>query len=145
MDFNNDIVVEYFNDVTDDTRYIRKTVFVIEQGFSEEFDEIDKKSIHFLVKVNNKRAATARIFKSDNSDTKWTVGRFAVLKEYRGTGLGSFLMKKVEEKIKEQGGNVAELSAQKQAEKFYLSLGYTPMGDIYYDQHAPHIHMEKEL
>ncbi len=145
MDFNNDIVVEYFNDVTDDTRYIRETVFVIEQGFSEEFDEIDKKSIHFLVKVNNKRAATARIFKSDNSDTKWTVGRFAVLKEYRGTGLGSFLMKKVEEKIKEQGGNVAELSAQKQAEKFYLSLGYTPMGDIYYDQHAPHIHMEKEL
>lgn len=145
MDFNNDIVVEYFNDVTDDTRYIRETVFVIEQGFSEEFDEIDKKSIHFLVKVNNKRAATARIFKSDNSDTKWTVGRFAVLKEYRGTGLGSFLMKKVEEKIKEQGGNVAELSAQKQAEKFYLSLGYIPMGDIYYDQHAPHIHMEKEL
>ena len=145
MDFNNDIIVEYFNDVTDDTRYIRETVFVIEQGFSEEFDEIDKKSIHFLVKVNNKRAATARIFKSDNSDTKWTVGRFAVLKEYRGIGLGSFLMKKVEEKIKEQGGNVAELSAQKQAEKFYLSLGYTPMGDIYYDQHAPHIHMEKEL
>ena len=133
MDFNNDIVVEYFNDVTEDTKYIRETVFVIEQGFSEEFDEIDKKSIHLLIKVNNKRAATARIFKSDHSNTKWTVGRFAVLKEFRGIGLGSFLMKKVEEKRK------------KQAEKFYLSLGYTPMGDIYYDQHAPHIHMEKEL
>lgn len=145
MDFNNDIVVEYFNDVTDDTRYIRETVFVIEQGFSEEFDEIDKKSIHLLLKVNNKRAATARIFKSDHSNTKWTVGRFAVLKEFRGIGLGSFLMKKVEEKIKEQGGGIVELSAQKQAEKFYLSLGYTPMGDTYYDQHAPHIHMEKEL
>ena len=145
MDFNNDIVVEYFNDVTDDTRYIRETVFVIEQGFSEEFDEIDKKSIHLLLKVNDKIAATARIFKSDTGSSKWTVGRFAVLKEYRGIGLGSFLMKKVEEKIKEQGGHVAELSAQKQAEKFYLSLGYTPMGDTYYDQHAPHIHMEKEL
>ena len=66
MDFNRDIVVEYFNDVTEDTKYIRETVFVIEQGFSEEFDEIDKKSIHLLLKVNNKRAATARIFKSDN-------------------------------------------------------------------------------
>lgn len=145
MDFNNDIVVEYFNDVTEDTKYIRETVFVIEQGFSEEFDEIDKKSIHLLIKVNNKRVATARIFKSDHSNTKWTVGRFAVLKEFRGIGLGSFLMKKVEEKIKEQGGGIVELSAQKQAEKFYLSLGYTPMGDTYYDQHAPHIHMEKEL
>lgn len=145
IDFDNDILVEYYNDVTEDTRYIRETVFVLEQGFSEEFDEIDKKSIHLLVKVNNKRAATARIFKSDNGDTRWTVGRFAVLKEYRSIGLGSFLMKEVEEKIKEQGGNLAELSAQKQAEKFYLSLGYMPMGDIYYDQHAPHIHMEKEL
>lgn len=145
MDFKNNIVVEYFNDVTDDTRYIRETVFVIEQGFSEEFDEIDKKSIHILIKVNNKRAATARIFKSENNENKWTVGRFAVLKEYRGMKLGSYLMNVVEEKIKEQGGNVAELSAQKQAEKFYMSLGYIPMGDIYYDQHAPHIHMEKEL
>lgn len=143
MDFDNDILVEYYNDVTEDIRYIRETVFVLEQGFSEEFDEIDKKSIHLLVKVNNKRAATARIFKSDNSNAKWTIGRFAVLKEYRGIGLGSFLLKKVEEKIKEQGGRTAELSAQKQAEKFYLSSGYIPMGDIYYDQHAPHIHMEK--
>lgn len=145
MDFNRDIVVEYFNDVTEDTKYIRETVFVVEQGFSEEFDEIDKKSIHLLLKVNDKIVATARIFKSDTGSSKWTVGRFAVLKEYRGTGIGTFLMKKVEEKIKEQGGHVAELSAQKQAENFYLSLGYIPMGDIYYDQHAPHIHMEKEL
>lgn len=145
MDIDSDIVVKYFNDVNEDIKYIRETVFVIEQGFTEEFDEIDKKSIHLLIKVNDKRAATARIFKSDNSSKKWTVGRFAVLKEYRGKGLGSFLMKKVEEKIKEQGGNVAELSAQKQAEKFYLFLGYISIGDIYYDQHAPHIHMEKEL
>lgn len=144
MDYNNDILIEYFNDVTEDTRYIRETVFVLEQGFTEEFDEIDKKSIHILIKINNKRAATARIFKSD-SGNKWTVGRFAVLKEYRGKGLGSYLMQKVEEKIKEQGGMIAELSAQKQAEKFYSSLGYIPMGDIYYDQHAPHIHMEKKL
>ena len=57
--------------------------------------------------------------------------------------IGSIVL--CEEKIKEQGGHVAELSAQKQAENFYLSLGYIPMGDIYYDQHAPHIHMEKEL
>ncbi len=144
MDFKDDILVEYYNDVTEDTRYIRETVFVSEQGFYEEFDEVDKKSIHILIKVNNKRAATARIYKSENSE-KWTVGRFAVLKEYRGTGLGSYLMKKVEEKIKEQGGIIAELSAQKQAEKFYLSLGYISMGEIYYDQHAPHIHMEKVL
>lgn len=144
MNLENEISVEYYNDITEDTRYIRETVFVTEQGFYEEFDEIDKKSIHILIKVNNRRAATARIYKSDDNG-KWTIGRFAVLKEYRGKGLGLYLMKKVEEKIKEQGGLIAELSAQKQAEKFYLSLGYKPMGEIYYDQHALHIHMEKEI
>ena len=41
MDFDNDILVEYYNDVTEDIRYIRETVFVLEQGFSEEFDEIE--------------------------------------------------------------------------------------------------------
>ena len=35
MDFDNDILVEYYNDVTEDIRYIRETVFVLEQGFSE--------------------------------------------------------------------------------------------------------------
>ena len=28
---------------------------------------------------------------------------------------------------------------------FYESLGYRALGDIYYDQHAKHIHMEKKL
>ena len=145
MDIKDGICIEYYNDVTEDTRYIRETVFVLEQGFCEEFDRIDKKSIHILVKMNNDRVATARIYKSENDDRKWTVGRFAVLKEYRGMGLGSYLMEKVEEKIREQGGMVAELSAQMQAEKFYIDLGYIPIGNIYYEQHVPHIHMEKEL
>ena len=67
------------------------------------------------------------------------------MKEYRNAGLGSILMKEVEQKIKELGGKKIELSAQKQAEGFYKSLGYISSGEIYYDQHAPHIHMEKVL
>lgn len=144
MDFDNDILVEYYNDVTEDIRYIRETVFVLEQGFSEEFDEIDKKSIHLLVKVNNKRAATARIFKSDNSNAKWTIGRFAVLKEYRGIGLGSFLLKKVEEKIKEQ---VAEQRSfrHKNRQKSFIYLQAIFLWEIYIMTSMHHIFIWKKI
>ena len=54
-------------------------------------------------------------------------------------------MQKIEEKIKENGGELIELSAQLQAKGFYESLGYKALGNIYYDQHAEHIHMKKKL
>ncbi len=145
MNINKNISVEYYNHLVEDIKNIRETVFVLEQGFYEEFDKTDDNCIHILVKIDSKKVATARIFKSKGDNEKWTVGRFAVLKDYRGQGIGSLLMRIAEEKIKENGGLIAELSAQKQAEKFYLSLGYISSGNIYYDQHAPHIHMEKVI
>lgn len=141
LDLKN-ITINFYNNITEDTKYIREEVFVKEQGFQEEFDSLDNESYHVLISYNNKSAATARFYKQNNS---YIVGRFAVMKEYRNAGLGSILMKEVEQKIKELGGKKIELSAQKQAEGFYKSLGYISSGEIYYDQHAPHIHMEKVL
>ncbi len=141
LDLKN-ITINFYNNITEGTKYIREEVFVKEQGFQEEFDSLDNESYHVLISYNNKSAATARFYKQNNS---YIVGRFAVMKEYRNAGLGSILMKEVEQKIKELGGKKIELSAQKQAEGFYKSLGYISSGEIYYDQHAPHIHMEKVL
>lgn len=141
LDLKN-ITINFYSNITEGTKYIREEVFVKEQGFQEEFDSLDNESYHVLISYNNKSAATARFYKQNNS---YIVGRFAVMKEYRNAGLGSILMKEVEQKIKELGGKKIELSAQKQAEGFYKSLGYISSGEIYYDQHAPHIHMEKVL
>lgn len=135
--------VEFFSDKTKETIYIRDIVFVQEQGFIDEYDELDCKSTHILVSDNNLPIATGRFYK--HKDNSWIVGRFAVIKEYRHIGIGSFLMQKIEEKIKENGGELIELSAQLQAKGFYESLGYKALGNIYYDQHAEHIHMEKKL
>lgn len=144
MQINTDnLMVEYFNNKTKETIYIREIVFVQEQGFIDEFDELDGKSIHILIRYNNIPIATGRFYSTNNNS--WVVGRFAVIKEYRNMGIGSFLMKKIEEKIKENGGIFIELSAQLQAKGFYESLGYKVLGDIYYDQHAEHIHMEKNI
>ena len=141
LDLKN-ITINFYNNITEGTKYIREEVFIKEQGFQEEFDSLDNESYHVLISYNNKSAATARFYKQNNS---YIVGRFAVMKEYRNAGLGSILLKEVEQKIKELGGKKIELSAQKQAEGFYKSLGYISSGEIYYDQHAPHIHMEKVL
>ena len=141
LDLKN-ITINFYSNITEGTKYIREEVFVKEQGFQEEFDSLDNESYHVLISYNNKSAATARFYKQNNS---YIVGGFAVMKEYRNAGLGSILMKEVEQKIKELGGKKIELSAQKQAEGFYKSLGYISSGEIYYDQHAPHIHMEKVL
>ncbi len=133
----------FFNNITDETKYIREEVFVKEQGFIEEFDDKENSCIHALLRYNNLAAATARFYPINNNS--WQIGRFAVMKEFRHKGIGTILIHKIEEKIKEKGGVKAVLSAQKQAEQFYISAGYTSYGDIYYDQHSPHIHMSKKL
>lgn len=138
--------IEFFNKPSEQTINIREQVFVKEQGFIDEFDEQDNKSIHLLISIDNKPVSTGRFFQSVEGDSsRWTIGRFAVMKEYRSSGIGRKTMEVIENKIIENGGKIAELSAQVQAEGFYKAIGYTSYGDIYYDQHSPHIHMEKVL
>lgn len=107
--------IEFFNKPSSQTINIREEVFVKEQGFVDEFDEQDNKSIHLLISIDNKPVSTGRFFQSvEGNNTKWTIGRFAVMKEYRGTGIGRKTMDVIENKIIENGGKIAELSAQVQ-------------------------------
>lgn len=68
-----------------------------------------------------------------------------MLKDYRGRHIGEMLVSEVEKRVKSLGGSVIALSAQVRASGFYEKLGYTKMGDIYYDEYCEHIHMEKIL
>ncbi|MBE6836713.1 MAG: GNAT family N-acetyltransferase [Ruminococcus sp.] len=121
---------------------IRQTVFVSEQGFIDEFDEIDDIAWHAVLFVDEKAVATARVFLSEEG---WHVGRVAVLKEYRKQGLGEEVMNAVEQKAKELGAEEILLSAQLQAKGFYEKIGYECYGEMYYDQHCPHVAMKKKI
>lgn len=92
-------MLEYIicNQLNDDIRYIRETVFIKEQGFENEFDEIDSVAIHILVKKDKKAIATARLYLENNS---YHIGRIAVLKEYRALKIGSKIIKTLEEEVK---------------------------------------------
>lgn len=121
---------------------IRQEVFVSEQGFVNEFDNIDSEAYHIVAFVDGEQAAAARLFEEDRG---WHIGRVAVLKKFRGMGLGAQIMKKSEEFARENKISKISLSAQKRVQGFYEKLGYKAQGDIYYDEFCPHIMMTKEL
>ncbi len=136
--------IKQYNGLCDDAMYIRKTVFIDEQGFRDEFDEIDKKAVHLVAYDKDKPVATCRFFWNDERNT-YLLGRLAVLKEYRKNHLGAVMMKKTEEFIKESGGTSIELHAQEQAIKFYEKQGYSVCSDMEYEEHCPHYWMRKKL
>lgn len=122
---------------------IREQVFIGEQGFKNEFDEIDTDAWHVVIFVDGKAAATGRLF-IDNSGTAH-IGRVAVLKAFRRQNLGSFVVAALEKKAFDLGYTQKELSAQLQAFPFYEKHGYSPVGEEYLDEHCPHIRMIKKM
>lgn len=122
---------------------VRKAVFIDEQGFQNEFDEIDGTAYHLELSVDGAVAGCARIYPGGSG--MWHVGRVAVLKEYRSLHLGSRMMEAALDKIRELGGAGAVLSAQCQAVPFYEKCGFTAVSGPYLDEHCPHQDMERRF
>lgn len=127
----------------DEAKYVRETVFVMEQGFKEEFDTTDNISVHLVAFDDGKAAGTCRYYKDD--ENIFYIGRLAVLKEYRCLHVGSELLKAAQESIKAKGGKIIRLHSQWQARKFYEKQGYKTFGKADYDESCLHIWMEKKL
>lgn len=133
---------KFYNELNDEAIYIRKEVFMKEQGFINEFDDIDHHCLHLVIYDNNKPIGCARMYEDNHN---MTLGRIAVLKEYRGKKAGSYIMSILENKAKELGYKKTVLSAQLRASQFYILNGYIQSGEQYLDEYCPHIHMEKIL
>lgn len=131
-----------FKGLNDDIRYVRKTVFVKEQGFENEFDIIDDSCFHIVFYENDKPVATCRYFQENEI---YYIGRVSVLKEYRGLNIGNRIMQFAENEIKKIGGKSIEVSAQVRIKDFYRKLGYVAQGEIYLDEFCEHIKMVKVL
>lgn len=135
---------EVFTTLPDDASFIRVEVFNKEQGFISEFDETDNTAYHMVAYDGDTPVACCRFFTGEDK-SEYHVGRFAVIKEYRGKHIGRDMMTEVEKAIKELGGKFVALSAQCRAMPFYKSLGYQEKGEVYLDEYCEHIDMEKQL
>jgi len=113
------------------TYKIREVVFVEEQKVSreEEFDEFESVCKHFLATIDGESAGAAR-WRETEKGVK--LERFAVLKEFRGLGVGSALVAAVMDDISKTIDNPkgkCYLHAQLEAMPLYAKFGFKPQGD----------------
>ncbi len=116
---------------------IRAKVFIEEQGVSEadERDGLDESAIHLIAFQDGVAVGTARLL-VDGGTGK--IGRVAVLRDQRGTGLGKALILAALADLRAQGLVRAKLGSQTHAIGFYESLGFTVAGPEFMDAGIPH-------
>ncbi len=125
---------------------IREKVFMDEQGYENEFDEIDEYAIHVVLYADGQAAGCAWVFPESDASNRWVIGRVAVLKEKRESGFGSLLVGECERAAQAQGATELCLHAQARLEGWYAAMGYERFGEVdYEDEGQPHIWMEKSL
>lgn len=124
--------------------YIRKEVFIDEQlvSIEDELDHRDFKADHFLLENKKTYVGTARVYYQDNQAT---IGRVAVLKQFRKKGYASFMLKEIINILKNKDISVIHIGAQVQALGFYEKLGFSISGDMYLDANIEHYPMEMTL
>ena len=138
------MTVKIYSSLPPEARLIREQVFVKEQGFCEEFDDIDGSAAHLVLFDEEMPVATCRFFLNEEKGA-YILGRIAVQKEYRGQNLGAYVLRAAEEEIRKQGGRCISLHAQEGASGFYEKQGYDAYGEIDYEEDCPHIWMSKSL
>jgi predicted GNAT family N-acyltransferase len=73
------------------------------------------------------------------------LGRIAVLKAWRGRGVGSALVRFFVDTAKQKGLGRVYLNAQLPAVGFYENLGFRKVGGVFMDAGIRHIRMEMEF
>jgi predicted GNAT family N-acyltransferase len=137
--------IKTYHSVCEAARQIRHEVFEKEQGFVDEFDEIDDLAAHFVAYDEQQNPiGTCRVFPGQEPGS-YILGRLAVKKENRGKGIGADLIKAAEEYVKKEAGKSISLHAQCRAEGFYEKSGYKASGNIEEEQGCPHVWMVKEI
>ena len=114
---------------------VRRIVFIEEQHVPEalELDESDRICHHVLVRdADNKPVGTGRI----GPDGR--IGRMAVLKEYRGQGVGSALLAALLDYARQEQYDAVYLHAQLDAIPFYENHGFIANGETFMDAGIPH-------
>ena len=118
---------------------IRFEVFVEEQGVPREIelDPHDARSLHALAFEQEKPVATARLLPDGH------IGRMAVLKPWRGQGIGSAMLERLMAAARARGDREVALAAQVQAVPFYRAHGFVETGAQYLEAGIPHQDMRR--
>ena len=120
---------------------IRFAVFVEEQGVPRdiELDEMDGACVHALAFEGEAAVGTGRLLPDGH------IGRMAVLKQWRGRGIGGRMLERLIEEARSRGDREVALSAQVHAAGFYRAHGFVEEGGEYLEAGIPHQAMRRAL
>lgn len=120
---------------------IRFEVFVDEQNVPAEIelDEHDGVCVHVIARAGGVAVGTGRLLPDGH------IGRMAVLKAWRGQGVGAAMLTCLTELARTRGDERVALSAQTHALGFYRRHGFVEEGPEYDDAGIPHRAMNKKL
>ncbi|HEX9208105.1 MAG TPA: GNAT family N-acetyltransferase [Steroidobacteraceae bacterium] len=126
--------------------HVRRTVFIEEQRIPEreEWDDLDPLVTHVLARTrpgSGKRdvVGTGRL------EPTGKIGRVAVLPQYRGTGAGVVIMRRLVQLAAERGFTEVYLNAQTSACGFYERLGFRAEGPEFDEVGIPHQRMRRAV
>ena len=138
---------------------LRWTVFVEEQGVPpslehDEYDEPSAATVHALAELESPMnagidgdpatmpAGTGRFIWAAPGVAK--IQRMAVAVAARGQGVGTALLRFLEDEARRQGATRFTLGAQLTARGFYQRANYREVGDVFEDAGISHIAMERD-
>lgn len=130
----------------DAARRVRTEVFVQEQQIplELEWDEDDASALH-AVAYNRlgMPVATGRLLQHGPQVAR--IGRMAVSRVLRGSGLGRDILCALMDAARQRGDRSVILHAQRSAEGFYRQLGFEGQGETFEEAGIPHLEMHREL
>ncbi|RZJ18824.1 MAG: GNAT family N-acetyltransferase [Acinetobacter sp.] len=121
---------------------IRKIVFVDEQGCPPELEwENEDVSHHFLALSDHQPCGACRWRKTDNG---YKLERFAVLKDFRGQGVGRALIATALDDLPADATYVY-LNSQLDAMSLYAKFGFVAEGEQFEEAGIQHFKMVKKV
>jgi predicted GNAT family N-acyltransferase len=127
-----------WNTASDALSRVRRAVFIVEQGVPEslEWDDADAVSVHALASApDGEPVATGRLLPDGH------IGRMAVLKAWRGRGVGAAILALLVKQARGRGDREIALAAQVHAIGFYEREGFVAEGPVFDDAGLPHRRM----
>ena len=137
-----------FEDAADALLAVRETVFVLEQNvpLEEERDALDPQCRHVVARDQGGAAiGTGRLVPPRDRDAPARIGRMAVLREWRGAGVGDAMLEALLRQAREQGWNDIALNAQVSAQSFYARHGFVPVGERFVEAGIGHQAMRRRI
>ena len=125
-----------------DLHLVRRAVFIEEQSVPEslEWDDEDDHSRHVLA-----TAADGTPIGTGRLKRGCQIGRMAVMREWRGRGVGATILRTLLEIARTDGCTSVRLHAQTHAMSFYARCGFIALGPEFMEAGIPHRTMELSL